>query len=172
MKTIKHFCQSFKPLVSQRSKILILGSMPGPEALRKQQYYGFPGNHFWTILPALFNEEKPSTYRKKLDLLRRRKIALWDVLESCVRPGALDSSIRNLKPNKIPELIQHYPNIRAIFINGQFAHKIFIKTFGITIDRPVMVLPSTSPANAAMSIDEKIHRWKVVQKFLYNSPPL
>ena len=71
MKNQPFLCESFKPFVNRRSQILILGSMPGPEALRKQQYYGFTGNHFWTILSALFNERKPLTYNKKLNLLRR-----------------------------------------------------------------------------------------------------
>src|SRR5262249_23502800 len=142
-------CRSFQPFANRRSRVLILGSMPGPEALRKQQYYGFTGNHFWTILPALVGEPKTDNYPKKLAMLRRHGIALWDVIESCTRPGALDSAIRNHKPNDIPGLIGRYPNIRAIFINGQFAYKTFVKTFGETIDRPVTVLPSTSPANAA-----------------------
>ncbi|MCG3205231.1 MAG: hypothetical protein KCHDKBKB_01950 [Elusimicrobia bacterium] len=164
----EHFCRSFQPVVSRSSRVLILGSMPGPEALRKQQYYGFNGNHFWTIVPALFNHPKPLTYSKKIALVRRYRIALWDVIETCVRPGALDSSIKNLVPNKIPSLLKKYPNIRAVFINGQFAHKAFNKQFKNEVQLPVIVLPSTSPANAAMPLKEKIHRWGVVRKFLYN----
>jgi len=164
-------CRSFKPFVDRRSRVLILGSMPGPEALRKRQYYGFTGNHFWTILPALLGEKKTADYRKKLAMLRRHRVALWDVLESCTRPGALDSSIRDLTPNKIPDLVRRYPNIRAIFINGQFAHKIFLKKFAGEITVPVAVLPSTSPANAAMPVAEKVRRWGALRKFLYNTAP-
>lgn len=166
----EHFCRSFKPFVDRKSLVLILGSMPGPEALRKQEFYGFTGNHFWTIMPAILGEKKTEIYKEKLAMLKRHRVALWDVIESCDRPGALDSSIKNLTPNKIPELLRRFPNIRAIFINGQFAYKTFQKKFGAVIDRPVIVLPSTSPANAAMPIAEKTRRWGAIQKFLYNPP--
>ena len=141
-------------------------------ALRKQEYYGFTGNHFWTILPAILGEEKTPVYAEKMAMLRRHGVALWDVAESCVRPGALDSAIKGLTPNNIPQLLQRFPNIQAIFINGQFAYKTFVKTFGDTIDRPVSVLPSTSPANAAMPLPEKVLRWGAIKKFLYNPPTL
>jgi hypoxanthine-DNA glycosylase len=116
-----HFCQSFKPFVDKEARVLVLGSMPGPMALRKQEFYGFTGNHFWTIMPAILGERRTGVYAEKLAMLRRHRIALWDVLESCTRPGALDSSIRDIEPNKIPELIAAYPNINAIFINGQIS---------------------------------------------------
>ncbi len=162
----EHFCRSFEPFAHADSRVLVLGSMPGPEALRKQEFYGFTGNHFWTIMPAILGEQKTEVYAEKLALLKRHKIALWDVLESCTRPGALDSSIRNIQPNKIPQLLAAHPNIRAVFINGQFAYKTFLKSFGESIAVPVHVLPSTSPANAAMPLAEKIRRWSVIREFL------
>jgi hypoxanthine-DNA glycosylase len=158
--------QSFKPFVHDTSKVLILGSMPGPEALRKQQYYGFSGNHFWTIIPAVLNHPKPTEYEEKLNLIRDNGIGLWDVLESCIRPGALDSAIRNPTPNKIPQLINRYPNIQAIFVNGRTAHGIFMKTFGSLVDRPVFYLPSSSPAHASLSLAGKIKEWSFIKKFL------
>src|SRR5262245_52527441 len=126
--------RSFKPFVDKNSRVLILGSMPGPEALRKQQYYGFNGNHFWHIIPRLFDVPRPTEYKDKLKLIRANRIALWDVLESCTRPGALDSSIRNCKPNKIPALLKKFPHIRAVYINGKFAYNTFQKVFGSSID--------------------------------------
>jgi TDG/mug DNA glycosylase family protein len=164
--THPHFCRSFKPLIARDARVLILGSMPGPEALRKQQYYGFKGNHFWKLLPDLFEETPPETYEQKLALVKRHKIALWDVIGTCVRPGALDGSIRNLLPNDIPGLLKKHPNIRAVFINGQFAYKTFLKHFDGEVAVPVHVLPSTSPANAAMPIAEKARRWREILKFL------
>jgi len=83
--------------------------MPGPEALRKRQYYGFDGNHFWKILPRLFHEPLPATYDEKLALVRRNGIALWDVLGTCVRPGALDSAIREAKPNPVRSCSKNSP---------------------------------------------------------------
>lgn len=165
-----HYCQSFKPFVDRDSRVLILGSMPGPEALRRQQYYGFPGNHFWAIIPSLLGEPRPDDYAVKLDMLRRNRIALWDVIENCIRPGALDSDISEVAPNRIPELLESYPNIQAVFINGQLAHKLFHKAFPNDIKRPVFLLPSTSPANAAMPLKEKERRWGAILKFLYNGP--
>jgi hypoxanthine-DNA glycosylase len=132
----------------------------------KQEFYGFTGNHFWTILPAILDEPKSNIYKKKLSMMKRNRIALWDVLESCTRPGALDSSITNVVPNQIPRLLKEFPNIRAVFINGQFAYKTFLKYFAEQIKIPVYVLPSTSPANAAMPLQEKIRRWGVIREFL------
>lgn len=160
------FCRSFKPLVKQNSRVLILGSMPGPEALRKQEFYGFTGNHFWTIIPRLLKESYTTSYPKKLAMLRRHRVALWDVLESCHRPGALDSSIRSMKLNPIPDLLRKHRRIQAVFINGQFAYKTFMKHYADVVDRPVFALPSTSPANAAMPIKEKLRRWGAIRKFL------
>lgn len=164
--TVLNFCQSFNPIIDKKSRVLILGSMPGPEALRKQQYYGFNGNHFWTILPAILGEQKPSEYRDKINLVRRHGIALWDVLKSCVRPGALDSAIRNMVCNPIPDLLKKYPNVRAVFINGRLAHKVFLDHFEGKVDRGVFRLPSTSPANAAMSMAEKMRQWSSLLKYL------
>ena len=164
-----HYCESFEPLVNRRSRVLILGSMPGPEALRKQQYYGFSGNHFWKIIPALVGTPVSERYEDRKRLILTHHLALWDVLRSCVRPGALDSAIRNPVPNDIPGLLKRYPNIVAIFINGQFAYKMFMKNYGDTVDLPVEVLPSTSPAHASITLAEKAKRWSSILKFAANS---
>jgi hypoxanthine-DNA glycosylase len=156
----------FKPFVHATSRVLILGSMPGPQALRKQQYYGFEGNHFWTVIPALFGLPRPQRYQDRLALVKRNKIALWDVLGSCERVGALDSAIKNPVVNAIPTLLKKHRGIKAIFINGRFAHTLFLKHHGDAVDRPVVYLPSTSPANAAMPLAEKIKRWRVIQTYL------
>jgi hypoxanthine-DNA glycosylase len=158
--------RSFRPFINRRSRVLILGSMPGPEALRKKQFYGFDGNHFWKIIPVLFGEAPKKNYREKLQMLRRNRIALWDVLHSCTRVGALDSKIRNVQVNKISELLGKFPNIRAIFLNGRFAHGLFEKSFKGKINRPVFYLPSTSPAHAALSLSKKIEWWRGIKKYV------
>jgi len=140
--------------------------MPGPEALRKRKYYGFEGNHFWKIMPILFHEEPKNSYTEKLDLLRRHRVALWDVIHSCTRSGALDSKIRDVKVNKIPDLLKKFPNIRAVFVNGLFAYNLFQKSFEGKINRPVDYLPSTSPAHAALSLLEKIEKWRLIKKYV------
>ncbi|MFN0117723.1 MAG: DNA-deoxyinosine glycosylase [Elusimicrobiota bacterium] len=166
IKKSKDYCHSFKPFIHESSQVLILGSMPGPEALRKQEYYGFSGNHFWSIIPALFHLPKPDSYELKLALIKKHHIALWDVIESCERPGALDSSIRNVAPNPVPDLLNKYPSLRAIFINGKFAFSVFQKAHAGKIFVPVFCLPSSSPANAMMSLEEKKNRWGVIKDFL------
>ncbi len=159
--------RSFKPLVDKNSRILVLGSMPGPEALRKQQYYGFEGNHFWHIIPKILGKERPSIYKERIRLVRSHGIAIWDVLASCQRKSALDSDIRCAEVTPIPALLKKYPNIRAIFINGKFAYNTFLKNHG-DVGRPVFYLPSTSPANAAISLTEKTKAWKALLAYLDN----
>lgn len=157
--------RSFKPLVDSKSRVLILGSMPGPEALRKQQYYGFEGNHFWHIIPKILGKDRPSIYKERVKLLRDHRIALWDVLASCRRKSALDSDIRCAEVTPIPALLKKYPNIRAVFINGKFAYNTFMKNHG-DVARPVFYLPSTSPANAATSLADKTKAWKALLAYL------
>ena len=158
--------QSFKPVVDKKSEILILGSMPGPVALKKQQYYGYEGNHFWQILPRLFGLERPDNYKDRLQLLKDHHIALWDVLKNCSRVGASDSSIRHEIPNAIPELLHKFPAIKAIFINGRTAETLFRRWFKEVAGRPVRYLPSTSPAHASLSLNEKMKKWRAIKKYL------
>jgi len=153
---------SFTALADENSKVLILGSMPGVQSLEKRQYYAHPQNAFWKILFSLFAElPVPTDFESRKKILREKGIALWDVLESCERKGSLDSNIRNGIPNKIPELLASYPNIKALFFNGKESHKIFVKTFGDSIPLPQIVLPSTSPANT-MKFESKLLEWRQV----------
>ena len=137
--------------------------MPGPVALRRRQYYGFPGNHFWTIIEKLFAGGRPLSYPQRIQLLKKNRIALWDVIASCRRVGASDSAIRCATPNRIPQLLKKHPNIRAIFVNGKTAERLFRLHFGEIIQLPLRALPSTSPAHAAMGFKEKLKRWQAVR---------
>ena len=157
--------RSFKPIVDKRSKVLVLGTMPGPEALRRREYYGFPGNHFWPILQKLFGAgDRHLSYPQKIRLVRKNRIALWDVIASCEREGASDGAIRRVKPNRIPQLLRQYPNIRKIFVNGKTAERLFRLHFKNTAKVPVHGLPSTSPAHAAMSLKRKAEFWSKVKR--------
>jgi len=157
--------RSFEPIVDRKSIILVLGTMPGPEALRKREYYGFRQNHFWRIMGDLFAAGGPLSYAQKVRLLRQNGIALWDVLQSCEREGAADSRIRNERPNDVPDLLARHPNIKAVYFNGKSAAKLFIKYFGDKRVRPpARSLPSTSPANAGISFEAKRKAWSIIKR--------
>jgi hypoxanthine-DNA glycosylase len=154
--------RSFKPFADARSRVLVLGTMPGPEALRRQEYYGFPGNHFWRIMIDLFAPGRTLAYAEKLELLRRHRIAVWDVLAACERIGAADSAIRNALPTDIPGLLARHPGIGAIFLNGTTAARLFACFHSASVTLPTVQLPSTSPANAAISYRRKLAQWAKV----------
>ena len=165
------FLLSFKPLADDRSRVLILGTMPGPVALKKREYYGFSGNHFWPIMFRLFGERPHADFRKKKALLRENRIALWDVIGACRRTGASDSSIRDVVPNDIPGLIRRRKSIRTIFLNGKTAERLYRRHFGELIHIPAYALPSTSPAHASMSFEKKLKAWEAIKPFLANRNP-
>jgi len=155
---LTHF--SFAPIVDDNSKVLILGTLPGPESLRLGQYYANPNNQFWKIMHLVFGETLMSpAYDEKVKFLLVRKIALWDVFHSAERVGALDADIKNAVPNDIPGLIKQYPDITRVFLNGKTAEKVYRKHFSaVTID--ALYVPSTSPAYAKMPLEDKLYAWR------------
>lgn len=157
-------------MADRRSRVIILGTMPGPEALRRRQYYGFPGNQFWSLVADLLGRPKPEAYDERLSLLRDGRIALWDTLRACVRPTALDSHIRRPVPNDVPALLARYPGIGAVFVNGHGAEDYYRRFFAPSVGLPVFYLPSSSPANASLSYEAKLERWKVVLAWLRDLP--
>ena len=156
---------SFLPIIDKESKILILGSIPGVKSLEMQQYYAHPQNQFWRIIFHLFNENYTSDYVEKLQVLKRNKIALWDVIDTCERKGSLDSEIRNEETNDIRQLLKNYPNIKAIFCNGQKSFKNLQKIMGKECVIPIFVLPSTSPLHT-ISFEKKLREWEILNSFL------
>ena len=153
---------SFPPIINQNSKILILGSIPGIKSLEMQQYYAHPQNKFWKIICEIFSEEFTIDYSERIEILEKYHIALWDVIDTCERKGSLDSEIKNEEANKIEELLQNFPNIKAIFCNGQKSHKNLQKILGKKFRLPIIVLPSTSPANAGLSYFDKLKSWYII----------
>lgn len=158
---------SFPPIVDAGSRVLVLGSMPGAESLRRQRYYAFEQNHFWKIIFALYGLDKPADYETRIQFLHDKHIAAWDVLESCVRSGSADAEIRNPAPNKIVELLEEYPGIQAIFLNGNGATALFKKLVKprLTREMPIETLPSTSPAYA-IPFERKLAGWQKLLEFL------
>jgi len=159
----EHVTHTFGPVYDKNSKILILGSMPSVKSREQQFYYGHPQNRFWKVISAVFEEAEPKTIDDKKDLLLRNHIALWDVIASCDIIGSSDSSIKNVKENNM-HLILNSAVIDTIYLNGGKAYELFQKYCRpyISQDRPPLVkLPSTSPANAAWSLDKLITAWEV-----------
>ena len=158
--------QSFPPFVDSRARILILGTLPGEESLRLQRYYGNPRNLFWRVLADVFAEPHVIEYELQKAMLRRNRIALWDVLHSAERIGSLDSAIKNPVANDIAKLLTDYPRLRTIAFNGLRAQTLFRQFIAKTITIPranlrIEALPSTSPtpARKPLSYQEKVARW-------------
>ena len=163
---LKMKISSFPPIINENSKILILGSIPGVKSLEMQQYYAHPQNKFWKIICEIFNEEFTTNYQQRIEILEKHHIALWDVIDTCERKGSLDSEIRNEEANKIEELLQNFPNIKAIFCNGQKSYKNLQKILGKKFRMPIIVLPSTSPAYAGLKYEEKLLSWQEIQNHI------
>lgn len=152
----------FGPIVNEKSSVLILGTIPSIESLRKQERYGHKSNQFWKIIFSLFNKPLPDNYEDKNALLIEHNIAIWDVLQSCEGEGSLDSNIRNEKPNDFNAFFKQYPQIKHVFFTGKKAEEFYKRYVGFDKDRKYTTLPSPSPANAQMTLIEKTERWKVL----------
>ena len=159
----------FAPIVSKSAKVLILGSMPSTASLAKHQYYGHPRNAFWPVMGALVGAKPELDYQRRQQILIDHHIAVWDVLQSCRRPGSLDSNIDmdSIKVNDFIAFFCEYRNIERIFFNGGAAERVFNKQvlpklndrFGYL---QYQRLPSTSPAHAGMTLEQKINAWKAI----------
>lgn len=161
------FC--LPPVAPMGACVLILGSMPGKESLAKQQYYAHKRNSFWRIMSEIFCFNPELSYESRLEELGKAKVALWDVLESCQRESSLDSDINRHSqvPNDFVNFLNHYTQIHKVFFNGAKAEEVFLryvagKLDGRKKDLTLMRLPSTSPAHAAMSFENKLAKWRVV----------
>lgn len=157
---------SFPPVVDARSRVLVLGSMPGAASLRASQYYGNPQNFFWRIVYALFSDSEPDDrYDSRLEFALSHRLALWDSIAFCTRPGSLDSDIRDASPNDIPGLLRQYPDIAIIACNGAKSHAELLKHFGENAEiraRTVIRLPSTSPIPTPRyrRFEDRLEAWR------------
>jgi hypoxanthine-DNA glycosylase len=150
---------SFPPIISKNSQTLILGSLPGEESLRRQQYYAHKRNVFWKLIYAAFDEEFNDNYTQRCKFILGHGLALWDVCGSAVRVGSADSKITDVTPNGITALLVGYPNITRILLNGRKAESEYKRHFK-NIQIPAIYVPSTSPAFASLSFEEKLCEWK------------
>ena len=157
---------SFPPSIAPAAQVLILGSMPGMESLRRQQYYAHPRNAFWKIMGELVGFEAALPYEERLLALRKARIALWDTMAACHREGSLDSNIRDATPNDITGLLKDYPGIRLVLCNGTASYNA-LRRFFPSLPVPAMRLPSTSPAAAMYTYVEKREAWrKALREYL------
>ena len=147
----------FAPVWDAKCKVLVLGTFPSVKSRENAFYYGHPQNRFWRMLGRVFGEKTPQSVPEKRDFLLRHHIALWDVIQGCDIAGSADSSIRNAVPNDLPGLLAKCP-VRRILLNGGTAGKVYGKHWK-NLAKEAIVLPSTSPANAAWSLDALAAAW-------------
>ena len=149
--------RGFAPIINDDSTVLILGSMPSVKSLCKAEYYAHPQNRFWRIIFRLTGEKETDDYEEKKRVLLRHGIALWDAIGACCRDGSSDSSIREIEVNDVRALLQSHPTIKAVFTNGKKSEEVFKRHFA---DLIFEYLPSTSPANAALSYEKIYQIWE------------
>lgn len=149
------------PVYNENSKVLILGSFPSVKSRDAKFFYGHPQNRFWRVLAALLGEELPVSIDEKRELLLSHNIAVWDVISSCDIEGSADSTIKNAVANDL-SVILDTADIKAIFVNGKTAEKYYNKYLKEKTGRVAICLPSTSPANAAYSLEKLIRNWQAV----------
>lgn len=149
------------PVYDKNSRILILGSFPSVKSREGQFFYHHPQNRFWRVLSAVTGQPAPGSVEEKKRFLLEQKIAVWDVIASCEIEGSSDSSIRNVVPNDLRELLQT-ADIRQIYTNGAAADRLYQKYMLPLTGRRAIRLPSTSPANAAFSLDRLTAEWSVI----------
>lgn len=150
------------PVYDSESSILILGSFPSVKSRETGFFYGHPQNRFWKLLSSILECEKPETIEEKKRMLLENKIAVWDVISKCDIIGSGDSSIKNVEPNDILSIIKE-SNITKIFCNGKTSFRLYKKYIEPATHIEAQCLPSTSPANAAYSLERLKGEWKVIK---------
>ncbi|MEX0729629.1 MAG: DNA-deoxyinosine glycosylase [Aquisalimonadaceae bacterium] len=159
----------FPPHARADAQILILGSMPGKASLRERKYYAHPRNAFWPIICTILDAPMERSYEERVSSLLEHRIALWDVLKTCVRGSSLDSDIdeASIVPNDFEAFFARHPAIRRVCFNGAKAEAAFMRYVkpalpAVPAELAYFRLPSTSPANASFSFDQKLNAWRAV----------
>lgn len=149
---------TFEPIYNGKSRILILGTFPSVKSRENAFYYGHPQNRFWKVLAGITGEKTPESVEEKKALLLKHQIAIWDVIHSCDIEGSSDSTIRNVVPNDISRIIRD-SHIERIYGNGDKACRLYDRFCKEQTCMPIHKLPSTSPANAAFSLERLLKNW-------------
>jgi hypoxanthine-DNA glycosylase len=163
--------RSFAPVSRADARVLILGSMPGKASLDAGEYYAHPRNQFWTILGELFGFDPALPYAQRLEALHRARIAVWDVLATCIRPGSMDADIDHASAvaNDLAAFLARHGSITDVFFNGTTAEACFRRHVMSTITAGTLRyhrLPSTSPAHAGLKLEQKLDAWRAVERVL------
>lgn len=154
-------------IINKKAKVLILGSFPGEDSLKMRQYYANRRNYFWKIIFKVLREKDPKEDKQRTKILEKNSIGLWDVVYSCFRKGSADTKIRKPRFNNITKVLKEYPNIKAIFLNGSKANRLFDSKFlKNKLNVHIELLPSTSPANAGQTLTFKYSKWKKIRRFI------
>ena len=157
---------SFEPVYNEHSRALILGTWPSPKSWEMAFYYGHPQNRFWKVLAGVLEEPVPGSIEEKKIFLLKHRIALWDVIASCTIEGSSDSTIKNVVPNDLSGILSA-ADISRIFCNGGASFQYYKKYQEPRTGRAAVRLPSTSPANAAWSLDRLIREWAAIRDSLH-----
>ena len=156
---------TFPVCYQKDSKILILGSMPSVKSRELGFYYMHPKNRFWKVISMVLEEAIPETIEDKKEFLKRNKIALWDVIQSCEIKGSSDSSISKVIPNDIKSLLDK-TDIKTVYVTGKKALELYQKYIYPTTNIDAIYLPSTSPANAVLKLDDLIEEYRIIKESL------
>ena len=158
--------RSFAPIADRHARVLILGSMPGRASLEAGRYYAHPQNGFWKIASELLRIDAEASYAVRMKALRSARIAVWDVLQSCVRPSSLDSMIEEEVANDFGAFFRTHRAITHVFFNGAKADASYRRHVLAGIETPLryLRLPSTSPAHASLPFARKLAAWRAILK--------
>lgn len=161
--------EGLSPIIGNDPRVLILGSFPSVISLERAGYFANPRNQFWKIMEAVCGIPETAGYPERIRLLKEKHIALWDVVGGCSRTGSADASLKNIQINNIPGILEEHPGIRCIVLSGKTAERLFHHAFHedpVIYSRTILGMPSTSPANARMSLPEKVLKWKELLTYL------
>lgn len=164
--------RSLPPVVGDAPRVLILGSMPGALSLARGEYYAHPRNDFWRLVAAALGVEAPADYGGRVAMLRENRIALWDSVKSCVRPGSLDKNIADARPNDVEALLDEQPTIASVCFNGAMSRNVFLRSFRARGGVRYILLPSSSPVprRNIRSFEDKLPAWLILRELLGAGP--
>lgn len=157
------FTHTFEPIFDKNSEILVLGSFPSVKSRENNFYYAHPQNRFWRVVASVYSCPVPKTVEEKKNMLLSNKIAVWDVIKSCEITGSADSTIKSVIPNDLSEILS-VADIKKIYANGKTAQSLYNKYIKKNTGVDIISLPSTSPANAAYSLEKLIKEWKIINE--------